>query len=126
MAGTFTCPVFILFSLVFTRELIHIKSTFTVIASGQDFQFGILNGLFKIGLRFSQLQIILDKNDGRNKNEHHLGKYDKEDTDEHFINHNFKKRGGDKGVSNPATDIQFFAKGASDWVWKKHINIILL
>jgi hypothetical protein len=20
----------------------------------------------------------------------------------------------------------FFAKGASDWVWKKHINIILL
>jgi len=110
MTGTFTCPVYP-FSLVFTRELIHIKSTFTVIASGQDFQFGILNGLFKIGLRFSQLQIILDKNDGRNKNEHHLGKYDKEDTDEHFINHNFKKCGGIKVSQNQLQTFNFSRKG---------------
>ena len=111
MAGTFTCPVFILFFLVFTRELIHIKSTFTVIASGQDFQFGILNGFFKIGLRFSQLQIILDKNQSCHKNEHHLSKYDKENSDEHFINHNFKKCGGIKVSQTQPQTFNFSRKG---------------
>jgi len=80
----FTCPVFTLFlSYLSPISLIPLIQTIRSfeITIRQDFQFGISNGLFKIGLRFFQLQIALHKNQSCHKYEHHLSKYDKENSD---------------------------------------------